>query len=179
MISDNYLSAAVVSYQKKDCGSHFVSYFSHGILSIPTSSRGGCGRDGLPFPLYVFSCLLPGAPFALHTTPPHLCWCLTVCFHTPLWGLGDGTFRYSRTFKGGSLWFAVVTHTNFPMWFFVVTTPASSSVTKIPATSTSRLRAPCPAGSATTTSTFQTLQLLWRAVHLSCDSRWVVGRFSG
>ena len=30
--------------------------------------------------------------FALHTAP-YLCWCLTVCFHTPLWGLGaDGLF---------------------------------------------------------------------------------------
>jgi hypothetical protein len=28
-----------------------------------------------------------GSRFTLHTTP-HLCWCLTVCFHTPLWGPG-------------------------------------------------------------------------------------------
>ena len=38
VISDNYLSATVVSYQKKDCGSHFVSCRLHVILSLPTSA---------------------------------------------------------------------------------------------------------------------------------------------
>ena len=37
-ISDNYLSAAVVSCQKKDGGSKFVSYFLHVMLSLPNSA---------------------------------------------------------------------------------------------------------------------------------------------
>ena len=132
MISDNYLSAAVVSYQKSDCGSHFVSYFSHGILSIPTSSRGGCGRDGLPFPLYVFSCLLypeppwVGSRFTLHTTPPHLCWCLTVCFHSRLWGLG--TFHHIERSHVIELAHVVLCGRG---------ACTSSSVTKIPTAATS------------------------------------------
>ena len=70
VISDNYLSATVVSYQKKDCGSHFVSYFSNGILSISTSSRGGCGRDGLPS-LRFFLSPLSGAPLGGLPVPPY------------------------------------------------------------------------------------------------------------
>jgi hypothetical protein len=38
VISDNYFSTTVVSYQKKDCCSHFVSYFLHVKLSILTSA---------------------------------------------------------------------------------------------------------------------------------------------
>jgi hypothetical protein len=92
VISDNYLSATVVSYQKKDCGSHFVSYFLHGILSIPTSAATAAAATACRFPLYVFSFLLCPEPlFTLHTTP-NLCWCLSVCFHSRLWGLG--TFHH-------------------------------------------------------------------------------------
>ena len=131
----------------------------------------------LPRQAIARSPLRVGSRFALHTTP-RLCWCLTVCFHTPLWGLGaDGTFRYSRTFQGGSVWFVVVTHTNFPiLWSRHQRAP---QLPKSPRQAPLAREPLAPADSATTTSTFQTLQLLWRAVHLSCDSRWVVGRFSG
>jgi hypothetical protein len=38
VISDNYLSATVVSFQKKDCGSHFVPFFLHVILSVSSTT---------------------------------------------------------------------------------------------------------------------------------------------
>jgi hypothetical protein len=95
------------------------------LLHFTFASTGHC-----PEPPWV------GTRFTLHTTP-HLCWCLTVCFHTRLWGLGLSTVVLC-----GFLWCPTP---NFPMWFFVGRdSSASSSVTKIPATSTSRLRAPCP-----------------------------------
>ena len=37
MISDNYLSATVVSYQKKDCGSHFVPFSLHVLLLVSST----------------------------------------------------------------------------------------------------------------------------------------------
>ena len=87
MISDNYFSATVVS-NKKDLG-HILSSTLHfppfaSIFSCGSNSCDGCCILHLPRQAIV--------RFALHTAP-YLCWCLTVCFHTPLWGLGaDGLF---------------------------------------------------------------------------------------
>jgi hypothetical protein len=38
VISDNYLSATVVSFQKKNCGSHFVPFSLHVILSVSSTT---------------------------------------------------------------------------------------------------------------------------------------------
>jgi hypothetical protein len=54
VISDNYLSATVVSYQKKGSGSHFVPFSLHVILSVVIYGRAE-GRVCLPFSPLVFS----------------------------------------------------------------------------------------------------------------------------
>jgi hypothetical protein len=54
VISDNYLSATVVSYQKKGSGSHFVPFSLHVILSVFIYDRAE-GRVCLPFSPLVFS----------------------------------------------------------------------------------------------------------------------------
>jgi hypothetical protein len=54
VISDNYFSATVVSYQKKGSGSHFVPFSLHVILSVVIHDRAE-GRVCLPFSLLVFS----------------------------------------------------------------------------------------------------------------------------
>ena len=54
VISDNYLSATVVSYQKKGSGSHFVPFSLHVILSVFIYDRAE-GRVCLPFSPLIFS----------------------------------------------------------------------------------------------------------------------------
>ena len=60
-ISDNYLSATVVSFQKKDCGSHFVPYSSCTSYFRFIYDRVE-GRVCLPFSLLVFSSLFSQYP---------------------------------------------------------------------------------------------------------------------
>jgi hypothetical protein len=56
VISDNYLSATVVSYQKKDSGSHFVPFSLHVIRhTFGFIYDRAEGRVCLPFSLLVFS----------------------------------------------------------------------------------------------------------------------------
>ena len=62
VISDNYLSATVVSYQKKGSGSFFVPFSLHVILSIVIYDRAE-GRVCLPFSPLVFSPLLSQYPW--------------------------------------------------------------------------------------------------------------------
>ena len=67
MISDNYLSATVVSYQKKGSGSFFVPFSFHVILSIVIYDRAE-GRVCLPFSLLVFSPLFFQFPWPRRPT---------------------------------------------------------------------------------------------------------------
>jgi hypothetical protein len=125
VISDNYFPKQRSRTRRRTLGMfcsstlHFPSF-----ASIPI--RDGCSRGGyyilhLPRQAIAWSPLGRAPDFTLHTTP-HLCWCLTVCFHTPLWGLREVSLQ--RTFPCGSLWFFCGTPPNFPMWFSVVATPA-------------------------------------------------------
>jgi hypothetical protein len=65
VISDKYLSATVV-YQKKDCGSHFFSYFLHVILSIPTPAATDVAATADRFPSTFF--LSPPSVFLLRSS---------------------------------------------------------------------------------------------------------------
>jgi hypothetical protein len=49
VISDYYLSATVISFQKKDCGSHFVPYFLLVILSTSTSAAAAVAATAFRF----------------------------------------------------------------------------------------------------------------------------------
>jgi len=73
VISDNYLSATVVSYQKKGSGSFFVPFSFHVILSIVIYDRAE-GRVCLPFfsPRFLSSLLpvpLATSAYGLPRTP--------------------------------------------------------------------------------------------------------------
>jgi len=126
---------------------HFPSF-----ASIPSTAAAAMS-------ITFYICLdrpLPGAPvgglpvYSTHNTTPVLV--SYGCFHTPLWGLG--TFAAENFPQWFSVVFCSALHRSFPCGSCVRNTSASSSVTKIPVTSTSRRRALAPAGS--TTSTFRT-----------------------
>ena len=99
------------------------------LLHFTFTSTGQC-----PVPPWV------GSRFTLHNTAPVL---VSYGFaSTPVWGLGTFAAELSTVVRSC---FSVVPH--IELSHVVICgrdTSASSSVIKIPATSTSRLRAPCP-----------------------------------
>jgi hypothetical protein len=128
VISDNYFSATVVSNKEKDLG-HLL--FKH-LITLPAATAAAATATTF------YICLdrpLSGAPlgglpvYSTHNT-------------APVSGVWELSLR--RTFYSGSLWFSVVPHIELSRVVLCGRdTSASSSVTKIPATSTSRPRAPC------------------------------------
>jgi hypothetical protein len=155
VISDNYFSATVISKKEKGLGHVLFKHLTLSFIRFHSQPR----RLATATAITVYICLnrpLPGAPlgglpfYSTHNT------CLFGLIYKttapvlvsygllPHPSLGSGNF-HCRDFYSGSLWFYVVPHIELSRVVLCGRdTSASSSVTKNPATNTSRLRAPCP-----------------------------------
>ena len=127
VISDHYFSSGLEQGEGpwhvlfKHLTLFFIRFHSH---------RDRCSRDGY----YIFCLLFEGH-----------------CPEPPEWATDNSTHNTAVVLRSGRTWESSArplsgVWPNFPRLprFFEATTPASTSVTKIPTKRTSKLRAPCP-----------------------------------